>query len=404
VNLGLNRKCWTLFHRAIAYCQLLGFHRPERIFPDESEERRIRRNQSWLSLCSRDVYLSLLLGLPYAADGRTIPVTEDNRTALLHHKLILISVKVIDRNQMGLALSTLYTKDIEQEIQAATQNLDPDFWNSPVALASGKITQAEYLENLATQFWFYQVLVLLHMPLMIHSVQDPLLGKHRTTCLEACRNLLRTHHIMRSDISSAFNMVKLIDYQAFICSTLLLLGMLGYGSSTDQTVDQEKDRDMIGLTVATLRQASGTVNNPIASDAVQGLETLLSLDAGNCKRQDGSPNRDPYARIMIPQMGSITITPGKHITETRGQCSPQVTRSNPAFALSHNMSNATPGQLNQFPSLVAGTEVLGVQESELQLGEGEGMHLEPPSIDIDWTSATMPVFENDWAWLNDLNF
>jgi hypothetical protein len=348
--------------------------------------------------------MSLLLGLPYAADGRTIPVDESQHdtTALFHHKLILISVKVIDRNQMGLALSILHTEELRKELEAATKDLDQNFWNSPAALASGKITYAEYLDNLAAQCWLYQVLVLLHMPLMIHSVQDTLLGKHRTACLEACRNLLRIHHIMRSDISSAFNMVKLIDYQAFICATLLLLGLLGYGSSTEQLAGQDKDREMIGLTVTTLRQASGTVNNSIASDAVQGIETLLSLDAGPCTRQDGTVTSDPYARIVVPQVGTITITPGKHIIETRGQCSHRVTRSNPAFMLSHNMCNATTGQVNEVPLLASGTELLSGQESGLELGEG--MYMEPPSIDIDWTSTTMPVFENDWAWLNDLNF
>jgi hypothetical protein len=400
----MHRKCWVLVHRAITYSQLLGLHRPERLSPSETEAERSRRAQAWLSVCSRDVYMSLLLGLPYAADGRTIPLVESqhNATSLLHHKLIMLSVKVIDRNQMGLGLSVPHTDAIQKEIEAATKDLDDMFWNAPAALACGKITQAEYLENISAQCWLHQLLALLHMPLMIHSVGDTRLEKHRISCLEACRNLLRIHHIMRSDTSAAFSMVKLIDYQAFICSTLLLLGLLGYGDATHQLTNREKDRDLIGITVATLRQASGTVNNPIASQAVQGLETLLSLESGDCTSNSGSALVDPHARIVVPHIGTITITPGKHITETRSQCSQPALRPPPEFSLSHNMSDGSSGQVNQPPIMASSNDFQSGQIREL--GFLSNPHMEPPSIDIDWTSATMPNFENDWAWLNDLNF
>jgi hypothetical protein len=65
---------------------------------------------------------------------------------------------------------------------------------------------------------------------LIQSIEDARLGSHREMCLEACRDTLRTYHIMRSDSGSAFNMVKVIDYKAFICSTLLLFGIMGYDS------------------------------------------------------------------------------------------------------------------------------------------------------------------------------
>ncbi|EPE25581.1 Zn2/Cys6 DNA-binding protein [Glarea lozoyensis ATCC 20868] len=394
MNLGMHRNCWMLVHRAIAYSHLLGFHRPERLTPSETEAERNCRTQGWLSVCSRDVYMSLLLGLPYAADGRTIPFVESqhNARSLLHHKLIILSVKVIDRNQMGLGLSVSHTDAIQKEIEAATKDLDDTFWNAPAALACGKITQPEYLESISAQCWLHQLLALLHMPLMIHSVEDKLLEKHRIFCLEACRNLLRVHHIMRSDASAAFSMVKLIDYQAFICSTLLILGLLGYGDATHQLTNRDKDRDLIGLTVATLRQASGTVNNPIASQAVQGLETLLSLDSNSCAT--GSACVDPHARIVVPHIGTITITPGKHITETRSQCLQPAPRPPPEFSLTHNMYDGSFGQVNQ-PPIMASSNDLGFLSSP---------RVDEPSIDIDWTSATMPNFENDWAWLNDLNF
>lgn len=404
VNLGLNKKCWVLLHRAIAYSQLLGFHRPERLSAGETEVERYRRNQSWLFLCSGDVYTSLLLGLPYAADGRTIPVTQSqqNATSLLQHNLILLSGKVIDRNQMGLGLSVSRTEEIRSELETATKDLDETFWNSPAALASGRITHEEYLEQIVAQCWLHQLLVLLHMPLMIHSVEDARLEKHRVACLDASRNLLNTYHTMRSDAFSAFSMVKLIDYQAFVCSTLLILGLLGYGGSIHQTANQDKDRDLIRLAITTLRQASGTVSNPIASQAVQGLETLMLLDRGGCSHKTGTACVNPYARIVVPHIGTITISPGEYITNSRPDSTSSDIHPLPEFALSRDMFQGISSQVNQTPTLASNTGFDGGQARGLEFDNS--INPELPSIDFDWASTITPSFENDWAWLNDLNY
>jgi hypothetical protein len=109
MNFGLLKKCWVLNHRAGSYAQLLGVHRPQRLFRDESDAERARRHRSWLSICQADVLLSLLLGLPYYADGRTVPIStlvESVTTEFFKLKLINLSARVIDKNQMGLSLST----------------------------------------------------------------------------------------------------------------------------------------------------------------------------------------------------------------------------------------------------------------------------------------------------------
>ncbi|KAE9378744.1 hypothetical protein N431DRAFT_396571 [Stipitochalara longipes BDJ] len=404
MNLGLNKKCWVLLHRSIAHSQLLSFHRPERLFANETEIERQRRVKSWLSLCSADVYTSLILGLPYAADGRTIPVTESGHSATssFQHYLIQLSAKLIDRNQMGLSLSVSRTEEIQKELEVATQHLDESFWDSPTALTSGKITRQEYLEQLSAQLWFYQLLVLLHMPLMIYSVEDAQLEKHRTSCLAASRNLLEVYHTMRSDSHSAFSMVKVIDYQAFVCSALLVLGLLGYGGSGDQLVTQEKDRYLLGQTIATLRQAAGTVNNPMASQAVQGLESLMFLDQGGCaSRTDGSCELGGQARIVVPQIGTITISPGEYYTSSSSGCKPPG-KHLPVFALSRDIFQGASSQASQVPPLQSNAGFDGDQVNGIEFGDN--LHPELHSIEFDWTSAITPNFEDDWAWLNDLNY
>jgi hypothetical protein len=207
---------------------------------------------------------------------------------------------------------------------------------------------------------------------------------------------------MRSDSCSAFSMVKLIDYQAFLCSALLVLGLLGYGGSAHQTADQDKDRDLIRSTIATLRQASGTVNNPIASQAVQGLEALMLLDQGECLHKAGTSCVNPYVRIVVPHIGTITIFPGEYIMKSRSESTSPDSHPPPVFALSQDMLQRGSRQVNQALTLASNAGFDGGQASELEFGDG--IHPELPSIDFDWTNAITPNFEDDWAWLNDLNY
>lgn len=401
MNLGLNRKCWLLTHQAITYSQLLGFHRPERLTTNETHTARHRRNQSWLSLCAEDVYCSLLLGMPYAADGRTIPIirTQSNATSQLQRNLTLLSAKVIDRNQMGLSLSVSQTDGIQNEVETATKDLSEDFWNPTTAFATGKIARQEYLEQVAAQCWYYQVLVLLHMPLMIHSVKDSQLEKHRTACLEASRNLLRVYHLMRSDTFSAFCMFKLVDHQAFVCSVLLVLGIMGYGSSTQQAANKEKDQELISSTIVILRQTSVIVNNPIASQAVQGLETLMMLNSTGCPGTAGTMHENPYATLVVPYVGVITITPGEHYENRVPKTVPVDAHTPVEFTLSNDMLLDLSDAVDQFPlsETFDGAQAGGLEQSS-------NVRTELASIDFDWTALNAHNFEDDWAWLNDMTY
>ena len=209
-------------------------------------------------------------------------------------------MQVIDRNQMGLSGSGGAAKKIQLEIEASARNMPQEFWECNVAVAHRKITKPEYFEYITSQFWFYQLQVSLHMPLMIQSVEDPELEPHRLACLESSRHILTIYRTMRSDENSAFNMVKIIDYQAFLCAALLVLGILGYGKSplTDQVLQNDQDMDLVDCIVDILRQTAGTSNNIVALQALQGLETLSALprmkDCLPNPKRDGEVSLTPF--------------------------------------------------------------------------------------------------------------
>ncbi|TGO46707.1 hypothetical protein BCON_0311g00130 [Botryotinia convoluta] len=442
MNLGLNRKCWILTHQAISYSQLLNLHRPH-LSTDKNLLERNQRIQSWLSLCAGDVYLSLLLGLPYAADGRTIPTThnQNNPTAQFHHNLIILSSKVIDRNQRGLHLSIPHTNKIQTSLHTTTQTLPPSFWDPQTSLSQNKISRPEYLEQIAAQCWNYHLLVLLHMPLMLQSILDPTLETHRTQCLTAARNLLRIWHIMRSDMHSAFEMVKLIDYQAFVCSTLLILSMLGYGSCENGGRDEHNDRELIARTIATLTQARNSLGNLVAKQAVQGLESLMQMGRENCPRReerrgDGDGDGDgedlslgnPYAKIVVPYVGVITISPGEYYssveaavdevvemqmqTQTRSQSQSQSHSAPFSFSLDSNpnpnpnheeLQNGDASNHHNTNTNTRYEDTLGeAREGPVDTQGQIQIQMEWTSIDFDWASNLTVGFEDDWAWLNGL--
>ncbi|KAM0178045.1 hypothetical protein ACHAPC_008617 [Botrytis cinerea] len=450
MNLGLNRKCWVLTHQAISYSQLLNLHRPH-LSTDKNPLERNQRIQSWLSLCAGDAYLSLLLGLPYAADGRTIPITHnhDNPTSRFHHNLIILSSKVIDRNQRNLHLSISHTNKIQNSLDTTTQTLPPSFWTPQNSLSENKITRPEYLEQIAAQCWYYHLLVLLHMPLMMQSFLNSTLETHRIQCLSAARNLLRIWHIMRSDMHDAFSMVKLIDYQAFVCATLLILHKLESGSCAGEGPETREtpDGELIARTIATLKKAGSSLGNGVAKQAVQGLESLVGLGCegdGERSMGEGLERGNLCAKIVVPYVGVITISPGEYYNSGSGDCggegegvveseteihtqsrsqsqSRNQNQTQPfLFSLENNHTqnhhhnhdpshdevnntntntqNETPPRETREVNTVtdANTDVQTQTQGQIQI------QMEWASIDFDWTSNVTMGFEDDWAWLNGL--
>jgi hypothetical protein len=119
--------------------------------------------------------------------------------------------------------------------------------------------------------------------------------------------------------------------------------------------------------------------------------------------QTGTACGNPFIRIVVPEIGSITISPGEYITNSRPESTSPGIHPRQVFALSHDMLQGISGQASQAPpTLASNTEFDGEQARRLE--SGSGMHPELPSIDFDWASTMMPNFENDWAWLNDLNY
>src|SRR5271169_3904132 len=72
----------------------------------------------------------------------------------------------------------------------------------------------------------------------------------------------------------------------------------------------------------------------IASEAVQGLEGLTSLASGNSSPRRGGNCQNPYAQIVVPYSGTITISPGTFFTSNQTASGHSATNQAPVFTLS----------------------------------------------------------------------
>jgi hypothetical protein len=210
---------------------------------------------------------------------------------------------------------------------------------------------------------------------------------------------------MRSDSDSAFNMVKVIDYEAFISSALLLLGMMGYGSPQlpCPDVNTDRDRNLVLLTLDILRHASTSSDNTIAAEAVQGLEGLTTLASGKLCPRMGENSQCPYAQIVVPYSGTITISPGTFFTNKKVATEQSAANQAPVFTLSNSSSQpfSNQDQVN-LPANMQQSNLADFGMGNIGSVGNFNMH-EYPSIDFDWGSMINMNAEEDWDWLMDVN-
>ena len=199
-------------------------------------------------------------------------------------------------------------------------------------------------------------------------------------------------------------MVKIIDYQAFICAALLVLGVLGYGSSpsANQSIQHVQDMKLVDGTLDILRKAAETSNNNIASQAVQGLETLSSLASVkySLKSLKEGQCTSPFVKIVVPYAGTITISAGQFLKSQKNlhqSSQQQAVNSTPVFTLSH-------GTFGSFQEEDGATLNIGSRDVESNNIQNHESYLLPDitSIDFDWGTMVNTTTEDDWAWLNEV--
>ena len=383
---------------AIVYGQFLGLHQTMPLPGESKEDRHVRQN-AWDNICQTDLFMSMTLGLPYVANGRNIALSyygEAGSPMWFQRQVMDAASQLIDRNQSGLMNAEEPTSVITKILDNAAAQMTAEFWDAPQILTQANGNRRQAIQWTTKQMFYWLVQLFTHLPFSIQSIEQPHLEGHRLACQDGCRGMLRIYNILRSDKKA--DIANLIDYQAFISSSILLLGLLGYGNSPRSyaQVDHNPDRDLVHRTLQVLHQASATGNNAIAAEAVEGLETLFNMThPSSCCVSEAVELKDARTKIKIPYIGVISIAPGEQLQRTHSS-SPEPAPPLPVISFAHQTMTGSPPQAYGAPKIIPPG---GPAFSQVAIGlQPDAMEAEFTSIDFEFDNL-MATNPGDWSWV-----
>ena len=204
---------------------------------------------------------------------------------------------------------------LDQELEELHSAQDPSWWTTD--RIPGQAVE-DHFDRLQFQMFHHQTKVLLHMPFMLRSSSNDKRYQYSHACaLDGARNMIRYYDALRTNKSVGPYICKLIDFQAFTASMLLLLNLCGYSSANraaqthPHDLDQDqRDSELIDTTIALLHDASKEVGGVVAAQSAQALEMLAKVREGVDKKEMEECGK-ASCQVSIPYFGTITIGIGK---------------------------------------------------------------------------------------------
>ncbi len=410
LNIGQPRQSWLLTQRAMALGQLLGLHR-KALRPASVDDSALSRRQRylWWDLYQCDQFLSLLLGLPYSARDQLLesswgvpPEHGPEYSRHYRNRLAVISGRITDLTQR-LEPPTLAAMDeVDKELDRLVASTPEGWWETdPVRTCE----TAAYFERIMTQLWHLHIKLMLHLPFMLRSATDSRYAYSKRVCLSAARAMIKRYGLLRMEATGASYYCKILDFEAFTATVILLLELLGgdhtpssaaaaaESAETSEQADWDDVDRMIGLLRLSARQPGSVV-------ALQSLKVLETLRTG---RDRGSDFHDGKSvKLVVPFLGTITIGRASKGRQSRRQDrpnpptlpTPETEKTlSPSTWTTSPLENLAPEPFISFSSLLppplSGTEpLLGAP-----LGATEDGML-PGAVNFD--------LDQDWNWfVND---
>jgi hypothetical protein len=313
VNLGRPQKAWILLHRAISTAQLIGLHKEGTFRTKDIEISNEDRQRGWSHLNTLDRYLSIILGLPRAVSDGEFGVhtpwrdTTDLDIGTYQQKLSLMAGYIVERNKFFTNDSLLLTMNMDFELGVLERNLPLELQNPESTFCIDNDSQACF--RLMARFWHCQLQIFLHLPFLLQSRANRELDPNHLACFSASRKMLRLYHVMRLTPKAEFYICRMIDFQGFTASLLLLLGLLGYHemcSSSESGREKDQDLDLVDVTIGILERASCEYGGVVASQGAEVLKRLREIMART--GSDETQKSTWTERISVPYFGLITIS------------------------------------------------------------------------------------------------
>lgn len=410
INMGRPRRSWLLYHRAIAFGQLLGLHRLTLRRPKNPDTDYYRQLMVWTHLVMGDRYLSLVLGLPYSVAETFCASSMAEAAAVAHEsaageayiaRMGPLMTKLIDRNQSPTTVPYSVTLNLDRELDDLISSTDRSWWTTDRLPGT---TIEEHFDRLQAQFFHYHSKVLLHMPFMLRSSADKLYQYSHTATLGAARMMIRYFDALRGAESVGPHICKLLDFQAFTAAMLLLLNICGYNSHIRGTVPQQPDLEqdqedsaLIDRTITLLRTAANEPGGVVASQCAKALDMLGKVRSGLCDEAKKECAQES-CQIAIPYFGTISIGMGKSFVPIKPGQYPEAGTVRRSILTSSKSQTQHPSQITGgLPTPSSSTHSCQPSPSMNSDGNPRQSPYEvfappPTGMDNSWTASTEDPF------------
>jgi hypothetical protein len=294
INMGKPRESWQCCRRGIDLAILLGLHKVD----DTSSDRQ---KAIWSHFWQGDRHLSLIIGLPAATTDFHLGISKQHAGPYIGgqimYDLAILAGHIIERNQNRQIADYSTTLKIDQELQECYRRIPLEYWNT---VPNPSISLGEAYIIQVIRLHYYNIAKLLHLPYLFLALNNKIYEYNRLSALSACRDVIRSYQVLRSNSGLALLICDLMDFQ--VCSGALVL-IINLLSQPSQLTPQEasSDWELIHQVIKFQKYLSEGIECRIATQAAQLLEYLSSL-------YDGTYSGPEYYEAVIPLFGRVRIS------------------------------------------------------------------------------------------------
>jgi hypothetical protein len=306
LNAGKPRRAWLSFRRAMNMAEIIGLHRNlARSTVGSDGISTSRKTSVWWQIYQADRLLSLLLGFSRGLSDEfcDVDVCDDRTETAYIRKVAKIAGRVSDRNQTVSGPSFALTQELEEKLKVLSAHMPQSWWSLPTV--SPDSDGAALIYHIMPQFWHYQIELLLHLPFMLRSANEPKYEYNKHMCLRASRDMIERFMFLRNAACTTFKTCKMVEFQAFIAAVVLQLNFLNHIANKYFHEDPRQildDQETVDRVMDELARHPGD-GTGVATQAVEVLETLKAV-----AKNDGAVG--PRFKLKIPYFGTILIREG----------------------------------------------------------------------------------------------
>jgi hypothetical protein len=264
---------------------------------------------------------ALLLGLPTgSADvaistNETLQNPDTDKDMLFSKKICNISGRVIERNQLENS-THLYTntQEIDEMLENLARDMPPGWWDIPPFIPTDHFeTSAVAFDRVMSQMWYFQLVALLHLPVMLRAASERRYEYNKFSCLKASREMVYRYLALRAFGRQSF-CCKVVDFGALTATVTLFLGLLephAAGAAHESRQEQESDRNLVRKVLESMEELAEGGRDVVATQSVNILKALMAVDsptAGNTGN----------LKVTIPYFGTISIVRERPTTSQSG--------------------------------------------------------------------------------------